>query len=479
MQKKTIFFFCYRMLEFKLFVNADIMKYIDSFAKLVIFVPEDFCQTCQDICPDGVKVLPLNHPSFKLGTQTKVGWSTRAEAFLRNVCSLTYANNGGGVRCHSQEVQLKAFLRSKSNLHLTRRILSVLIVLTAILASKFRVFRRLIQWLLTSLLTNESHKAHFDAEKPSLVVVGSLGLDVDGMVIAEAKKQGVKSLVINQSWDRIVTKGYPTVQPDYLIVWNEHMKDEAVRYLDCQPDAVFVDGAAPFDFIFKQDKLVTKTKLFEELNLDPKKTTFLFPMASSFWHKDSLDTLDRLNTLIRQDERLQKTQFIIRLHPFYWGEPKGRKQVLTRLELFADLPNVAVDLNEVDIHHHSALISKSDQLNLLAYYKHCDACMSVGSTVMIEMSCLHKPTLNMLYGDWVTVNESMPIKEYSLHHLVELQKYSTITNCESFEELIEAIVNFDRDSIMSEDIEAFILREIGPNLGFAGLAAAKRIQSIA
>ncbi len=476
MPKKTVFFFCYRMLEFKLFVNADILKAVTSYANLIIFVPEDFVETCQDICPLGVQVFPLSHPSFKLGTRSDANWVSRIEAFLRNICSITYANNGGGTMCHSQWVQIRAFLRAKSNLRPLRRLLSFLIVSFAFLGMRSRRVRKFVQGSLARILSNDRHKSFFDKENPSLVVVGSMGLDVDGMVIAEAKKNGVASLVINQSWDRMVTKGYPTVEPDYLIVWNEHMKDEAVRYLDCHPENVFVEGAAPFDFIFKKNDIPSKEDFFKKVGLDPHKTTFLFPLASSFWHEDTLQTLEDLNHQIRFGSGLQQLQFIIRLHPFYWGEPKKRKQVLAKLELFSGLSNVFVDLNEVDVHNHSAFISKNDQTNLLAYYTHCDACMSVGSTVMIEMSCLSKPTLNMLYGNWVTSNESMPIKEYGLHHLVELQKYSTITNCLSFDDLVEKLASFDKELPISSDIENFILREIGPNRGTAGLAAARRIK---
>jgi hypothetical protein len=256
------------------------------------------------------------------------------------------------------------------------------------------------------------------------------------------------------------------------------MKEEAERYLDCPPSAVFVDGASPFDFIFREKNLKTKKVFFNDLNLDPKKNTFLFALPSSYWHQDSLETLERLGRAIREDTLLAKTQFIIRLHPFYWNEPIFRKQIFNKLEKFNDLPNVAVDINKVTPHTHSAFISREDQLNLLSYYKHCDACMTQASTVMIEMSCFKKPTLNMLYGNWVTSNESIPIKEYNLHHLVELQKYSTITNCDSFETLIDEIKAFDSNNIMEEDLTNFIMREIGPNRGKAGLAAAKRLQSI-
>ena len=158
--------------------------------------------------------------------------------------------------------------------------------------------RKFVQGSLARILSNDRHKSFFDKENPSLVVVGSMGLDVDGMVIAEAKKNGVASLVINQSWDRMVTKGYPTVEPDYLIVWNEHMKDEAVRYLDCHPENVFVEGAAPFDFILEKLIFQAKKIFLKRLGWTQVKQHSYF-LASSFWHEDTIQTLEDLNHQIR------------------------------------------------------------------------------------------------------------------------------------------------------------------------------------
>ena len=60
--------------------------------------------------------------------------------------------------------------------------------------------------------------------------------------------------------------------------------------------------------------------------------------------------------------------------------------------------------------------------------------------------------------------------------LLNFKKYSTITNCLSFDDLVEKLASFDKELPISSDIENFILREIGPNRGTAGLAAAQRIK---
>ena len=155
-----------------------------------------------------------------------------------------------------------------------------------------------------------------------------------------------------------------------------------------------------------------------------------------------------------------------------------RKQVLSRLERLAELKNVYVDKNNVDVRASRVLIDRKDQRRLLTYYKHCDACVSVASTAMIEMSCMKKPVFNIRYGYWNTPNEYFPYKDYTLHHLVELQKYSAISNSDSFEELIDNLKAFDGSSSFEQDIEDFLEREIGPNKGKAGLAFAARIENL-
>ena len=69
------------MMEFKLFVNAEILNEITKTARLVIFVPEDFHEDCETICPDGVIIRAIRHPSFKLGTNSQPTLATRLEAF--------------------------------------------------------------------------------------------------------------------------------------------------------------------------------------------------------------------------------------------------------------------------------------------------------------------------------------------------------------------------------------------------------------
>ena len=50
----------------------------------------------------------------------------------------------------------------------------------------------------------------------------------DALFLADAQKFTVRSAVVIQSWDRTSNKGYPTVRPDYAMLWNEIMRQECL-----------------------------------------------------------------------------------------------------------------------------------------------------------------------------------------------------------------------------------------------------------
>ena len=99
---------------------------------------------------------------------------------------------------------IRAYFNSQKNLGIRRRIQARLIVLSAILLSRSLVLRKLLIVLISFFLKNKNHNNLYKKYSPNLIITGSLGLDVDGKVINEAKRMNVKTLTINQSWDRIV-----------------------------------------------------------------------------------------------------------------------------------------------------------------------------------------------------------------------------------------------------------------------------------
>ena len=174
--------------------------------KIVLIVPEESVKGTKEIISDQIIVKPLKSRSSKISNY-KPSLINKIEHTLRNILAFTYGRKLNYENCISQKFQIKAFFNAQKIKSFKSIIISIFVICNAYLSSYFKFYRILLQRFLYFFLDNNDHKDLYDKFKPSLVIVGSMGLDADGLVLAESKKNKITSLVINQSWDRVVCAG--------------------------------------------------------------------------------------------------------------------------------------------------------------------------------------------------------------------------------------------------------------------------------
>jgi hypothetical protein len=90
-------------------------------------------------------------------------------------------------------------------------------------------------------------RAAFDRVRPSLVLVASPGhYWLDHFVIDEAQRRGIPTVCIMLSWDNLYSRGPMSRRPDYLMVWSEEMRRQAVEVHQFPADRIKVVGALQF-----------------------------------------------------------------------------------------------------------------------------------------------------------------------------------------------------------------------------------------
>jgi hypothetical protein len=90
-------------------------------------------------------------------------------------------------------------------------------------------------------------RAAFDRVRPSLVLVASPGhYWLDHFVIDEAQRRGIPTVCIMLSWDNLYSRGPMSRRPDYLMVWSEEMRRQAVEVHQFPADRISVVGALQF-----------------------------------------------------------------------------------------------------------------------------------------------------------------------------------------------------------------------------------------
>ena len=94
--------------------------------------------------------------------------------------------------------------------------------------------------------------AAFDRVAPSFVLVASPGhYWLDHFVLDEARRRGVPTVCIVLSWDNLYSRGPMCRRPDYLLVWSEEMRRQAMDVHQFPDERIKVVGPPQFHFYAK------------------------------------------------------------------------------------------------------------------------------------------------------------------------------------------------------------------------------------
>jgi hypothetical protein len=145
-------------------------------------------------------------------------------------------------------------------------------------------------------------------KKPDVVVATPVNHRFSGELeyVKAAKSMGIPTVIINQSWDNLTTKGLYHVVPDLLLVWNEAQKKEAVEIHGIPEENIAVTGAPFFDKWFHHRQCEDRKEFCDKVGLNHKKPFVLYLGSSSkiaedetWLIKDIHDGLEGVGLLVR------------------------------------------------------------------------------------------------------------------------------------------------------------------------------------
>ena len=82
---------------------------------------------------------------------------------------------------------------------------------------------------------------------PALIFSADVFNDNDVYLLATAKAQNIKTVGMIRSWDNFNTKGVFRVKPDKLIVHNEILKNQAIKWNGLSESDIFISGVPQYD----------------------------------------------------------------------------------------------------------------------------------------------------------------------------------------------------------------------------------------
>lgn len=139
-------------------------------------------------------------------------------------------------------------------------------------------------------------------------------------VLVAAKKLGIRSCTLVQSWDNLSSK--TSVLPPWLdmyYTWSQTMSEELLQYNPrIDKKKVKIVGSPQYDFHLKKELLEERAVYLNKIGLDPKRQYILVGTGTAKWMPDEMEKMIALCKAIHQN--MPDIQCLIRLHPKDHGE---------------------------------------------------------------------------------------------------------------------------------------------------------------
>lgn len=282
-----------------------------------------------------------------------------------------------------------------------------------------------------------SYDALLRRERPDVAVFSRLFFSDEIPLMRAAARAGIPTVGVVASWDNLTTKGPLLPRLDRLVVWNDLMRDEAVRYHGYRPEQVTVTGAPHHDAVFSgREQLTTRQEFFAHLGLDPARRLITYAGEDPIIAPDAPQYVELLHTFLREG-RLRDCQLLVRPHP--QDDPR-------RFDRFRGRAGVVVDLPGRPSEGHWMDMSRRDLVHLYATMRWSDVVVNVTSTIVLDAAFFDTPTvcIGFSYSAPSSFYQS-PLRFFEMDHFRYVMRAGATTLVTSETELLDAVNGYLAD----------------------------------
>jgi hypothetical protein len=299
------------------------------------------------------------------------------------------------------------------------------------------------------------------AAAPALLVTGTPGTEhLDALLLRAARRLRIPTLCVVLSWDNLTSKGHMAVRPDRLVVWNEHMRQEAVDLHDYSPDQVDVAGVAHFDVYARPDQQLSRAAVCKRLGLDPARKILVFGTVSPFLFRYNLEVAELLARAVASGRISEPSQLVVRLHPqsisgIYADDLEAYRALQGRYPAL-----VALDLPQVINSGLQWALPDDEMVWLASLLRRADVSLTVGSTLAIDAALCDTPVIGVAFDGTQSLPYSRSIRRaYDYTHYKPLVETGGLRLAETEEQMIELVNRYLADPSLDQEGRATIVRE--------------------
>lgn len=328
-------------------------------------------------------------------------------------------------------------------------------VFNRVFANNF--FRQITRFLDYYLIKDYNFINIFEKYKPDLVFLAHLFSDKEISILRQAKKRNVSTIGLINSWDKLTSRGIIRILPDKLIVHNEIIKKEAMKYADMKENDIEIVGIPHFD-IYKKIKPLEKNEFFDEMKVDKHKKIILFCPTGQFYSNIDSELLNLLIESQIKDLISHDVQIIVRFPP----------NDVVNLESVRNIENVIIEQPGLRFSSKRGMdwdMSEKDNKHLLDLLYNSSLVVCPPSSISIDAAVFDKPIINIKFEQYNSGYKNQNINLfYDVDHYNNIIKTGGIKIVKDEQELIFWINKYLDDPKIDSEERKIIVSEQCYNL---------------
>lgn len=266
--------------------------------------------------------------------------------------------------------------------------------------------------------------------QPAAVVISNPISD-DNNALEYCRKRGIPTICALESWDILTNRGSLYSFPDDLLVWNELIADQAVRYHQFPRERIHVTGIPSFDIYAHPERYPSEAEWRRENKLPPSGPVITYSLSSMHIYEAEDVVIQRLIDARSQGKLPADASILVRFHPSAVDDVTAKYEAMEGVVL--QYPSKTFS------HRQNDETAGTGMMMLAATMRYSSVVINVFSTLCLEAMCCDTPVVVVNFDP----EPRPPIRSVKRYlrflHIKELLEFDAVAVANSVEELIDEV----------------------------------------